>query len=457
MLLLTVVLLGVLFLISYRIFDKDLFAPPTVVCISFLFSALCTLYNETAWALDFSFETTLVLLTGIGTFLLGGIIGVFLANGQNMNRFGFSHKVYPVQFIELSKVKILVVIAFQLLIIVWLYRHMTQTVGFIGVSWSNIMSIYRHQSMHTLANEMTMKMPSLLRQLVILGTDVSMVFCYIVGNNLAAKKKSLFLYWIPILLGIVLILMQGYRGGAIRLWVIIIVVWYTIQKRSDGWRFSQNAARMIRKMAISVLILAVLFTGTRELVGRKGGGNEWSILDYVTFYGGCSIAALDQYLRDPYDNNPYNIWGKETFYSLNQSIAVWTGKVEHRSFYAERGWAWTNNGKRIGNVYTAMRQPIEDFGYIGLPSVMSVMGCFFVFLYCKTRKKHGTGKIDFLLLVYAYCAHSFFVYFFSTYYTFLSTTFIKELIFWKISLWFLMSNIDINVGNHKSLFNRKTY
>ena len=300
-----------------------------------------------------------------------------------------------------------------------------------------------------LAIDMSMKMPWLLSQSVIFGNDISMIFCYIVGNNLAAKKKFSFLYWIPILLGMAMIMMRGFRGGAIKLWVIVLVVWYTIQSRSDGWKFSKNTSRMIRKMAVSVLVLAVLFSTTRSLVGRKDTGS--SILYYVTFYGGCPIAALDQYLRDPYDNNPYNIWGKETFYFLNQNILAWAGKAEQRSFFSQRGWAWTNNGTRVGNVYTAMRQPIEDFGYIGLPVVMSIMGCFYMFLYCKTRKKHGTGKFDFLLLVYACCAHSFFVYFFSTYYTFISTTFIKELFFWKISLWFLMSSFTISINNRKYL------
>lgn len=454
MLLLTVILLIVLFLISYSIFDKDLFAPPTVVCITFVFSALCALYNETAWGLDFSIETTMVILTGIGTFLVGGIVGVFLANGRNLGRFSFSHKVYPAQFIEINKVKLLAVIAFQLIILFMLYRHMNQTVGFIGLSWSEIMSIYRKQSMHMLGNDMTMRMSWLMRQFLLLSSDVSMIFCYIVGNNLAAKKKFSFLYWVPVLLGMVQILMQGYRGGAIRLWIITLVVWYTTQRRSDGWRFSKEASRMIRRMAISVFVVLIMFAATRELVGRTGSANEWSTLDYVTFYGGCPIAALDQYLRDPFDNNPYNIWGKETFYFLNQNILAWRGMREQRSFFAERGWAVTNNGTVVGNVYTAMRQPIEDFGYIGLPIVMSIMGSFYVFFYCKTRKKQGTGKIDFSLLVYAYCAHSFFVYFFSTYYLFISTTFIKELIFWKISLWFLMNNFSFTKRTRESLIRR---
>ena len=69
------------------------------------------------------------------------------------------------------------------------------------------------------------------------------------------------------------------------------------------------------------------------------------------------------------------------FYFLNQNILAWRGLTEQRSFFAERGWAVTNNGTVVGNVYTALRQPIEDFGYIGLPSVMIAMGCFFVFLY----------------------------------------------------------------------------
>lgn len=451
MLLLTVVLLIVLFLISYRIFDRDLFAPPAVVCLSFLFSTMCALYNERAWGIDFSFDTTLVILTGISTFLLGGIIGVFLSNGRKMNQFNFSHQVYPVQFIYVSKIKILVVIAFQVVVLFWLYRSMTQTVGFVGISWSDIMHLYRFQSMHLSPEEMTMRLPYLLRQSLQLCFGFASVFSYTVGNNLAAKKKFSFLYWIPIILGVLGILMQGYRGAVFRLWAILIVVWYTIQKRAGGWRPRKETSKMIRKMAVSVLVIAVLFSATREFVGRKGSGNEWSTLDYITFYGGCSIAALDLFIKEPNVDNNDDIWGKETFYYLNQNIAAWLGKQEYRSSIAERGFQRTANGTSIGNVYTAMRHPIADFGYFGLPVVMSAMGCFFTFLYCKTRNKHGTGKIDFLLLIYSCCTSTIFLYFFSSYYFFISTTFIKTIILWRISAWFLMSTFSINIGNHKSI------
>lgn len=448
MLLLTVVLLIVLFLVSYKIFDRDLFAPPTVVCISFLFSSLCTLYNETAWGLDFSFETTLVMLTGIGTFLLGGIIGVFLSNGRNMNRFSFSHQVYPAQFIEIGKVKLLAVIAFQVIVLFWLYRSMTQSVGFIGVSWSDIMHIYRFQSMHLNPEEMTMRLPYLLRQFLQLSFCFASIFSYIVGNNLAAKKKFSFLYWIPIVLGAMDILMQGYRGAVLRLWAILVVVWYTIQKRSSGWQYSKDTIKMIRKMAVLVLVVLFLFSATRSFVGRRDSSS--SVLDYVTFYGGCSIAAFDMFIKEPNNDNSDNIWGKETFYYLNQNIAAWLGKEEYRSSISEKGFQISPNGTYVGNVYTALRHPIADFGYLGLPVVMSVMGCFFTFFYCKTRNKHGDGKVDFLLLAYSCCTSTIFLYFFSAYYFFVSTTFIKTLILWRISLWLLMRNFNITTGKRRT-------
>ena len=54
MLLVTVIILVIFTLLSFVIFDRDIFAPPTVVSLGLLFSSLCAFYNEKKWALDYS-------------------------------------------------------------------------------------------------------------------------------------------------------------------------------------------------------------------------------------------------------------------------------------------------------------------------------------------------------------------------------------------------------------------
>lgn len=451
MLLLTIVLLLGLLACSYKLFDKDLFAPPTVVCMSFLFSTSCAFYNEDTWALDFSGETTLVMLVGIGSFILGGILAVFMANSGKIQRFGFSHQVTPVQYIDIEKWKIIVIISFQALLMVLLYRELNQKVGFVGISWAEIMQIYRHESMGMVGQDYATKLSFLVKQFIGINTALVFLISYIVGNNLASKKKVPLIYWFPIILGCVLTFMQGFRADMLRYWVAILVVWYTWLKRSTGWKSTNKETfNVVKKMLLSALIVAMVFASVRVIVGRRSSANEWGPLYYVTFYGGCPVAALDLFLKEPNNDNSEDIWGKETFYYLNQSIGAWLDMPEYRYSIAKKGFQKSNNGTYVGNVYTALRHPIADFGYGGLPVVMLTMGIFFTFFYCKVRKRSDTHQIDFLLLIYSYCAYTFFMYFFSAYYFFISTTFIKTLLLWYFLRWLLTSRYVIRIGKRSS-------
>lgn len=454
MLLLTVVLLLVLLLISYKIFDNDLFAPSAIVCLSFLFSSLCALYNEKTWALDFSGETTFVLIVGVGTFLLGGIFSVFLFRRKGINRLSFNHLILPVQDINIEKWKILSVIIFQVCLITMIYREMSQNVGFIGMAWAEVMQMYRHESMHMVGQDYAMKLSFLTSQCISINDAFVFLFSYIVGNNLATKKKGLFLYWLPIVLGCVIIFMQGYRAGMLRYWIAILIVWYIIHMRSIGWKRSKETRKIFRKMLVSVVFIGLVFSSVRAFVGRSGSGNEWDPLYYVSFYGGCPVAALDIYLKNP-DVGVSKIWGQRTFYYLNQSIGVWFGIPEMRynlirDDLAHGDFAISPNGTYVGNVYTTFRALIEDFGYAGIPVVMFTMGSFFTFFYFKIRNSHKTQIIDFSLLCYSYCAYTYFLYFFATYYFFLSTAFVKIVMFWFVMRWFLTSKFVFKIGQHSS-------
>ena len=450
MLLLTVVLLAVLFLISYKMFDKDLFAPPAIVCLSFLFSTLCAAYNENTWALDFSGETALVLIVGIGSFLLGGILAIIIINRKRLNHFGFIHHFSQVQEINIEKWKVLIVILFQIFLILMIYREMTKNASFIGLSWAEIMHMYRYESMRMVGQDYTMKLSFLTVQCISINEALVFLFTYIVGNNLAAKKKVIILYWIPIVLGCAIVFMQGYRAGMLRYWIAILIVWYSIHKSSIGWKGSKETRKIIKKMLFSIVIVGLLFSSVRVFVGRSGEGNEWDPLYYVSFYGGCPVAGLDIFLKDP-SVGVSEIFGQRTFYYLNQSIGAWFGISELRynmvrTDLANGDFAISPNGTYVGNVYTTFRALIEDFGYIGIPVVMFIMGCFFTLFYFKIRNNQRKQKIDLPLLCYSYCAYTYFMYFFATYYFFLSTAFIKIILLWFAMRWFLSSKFVIKVG-----------
>jgi oligosaccharide repeat unit polymerase len=193
-----------------------------------------------------------------------------------------------------------------------------------------------------------------------------------------------------------------------------------LSKRKVGWKRSREIKRMIGIFALTVVFIAIVFVALRGLVGRKE--LDWDPLYYITFFAGSPIAAFDLFLKNPLE--PSSIWGKETFYQLNQSISTWFNKPELRYiFYKE--FRQSPSGIYVGNIYTALRPPYYDFGFWGMILVMFIMGGFFCILYCGARERWGKNPIDFRLLIYSYIAYTFFMYFYNCYNNFISFGFVR--------------------------------
>lgn len=431
MLLLTIGLLIVLIIISYIIFDRDVLAPPTVVSMGLFFSTVCAYYNEEKWGLHFSDITTFTIVAGVSFFILGSMLAVLLSNISHINRVGFSHKAYSITPLSIKTSKTLLIIIFELATVVLLYSELRNITG--QSNWLDIIVTYRLQTATVDPNEYVMHLSSFVKLCIDLSFAIALVYSYVIGNNIALRKKHSFLNWLPVILSCLMGFMQGYRSDMIRLWVAIIVVAFTLKKRSTGWAGGKDIKRLVKKMALSVLTVAVIFAALRGAVGRSD--TETDPLYYVTFYAGCPVALFDIFLKDPLP--PSDIWGKETFYNLNQSIGVWTGNSKLRYiFYKE--FRKSPNGTYIGNVYTALRPPYYDFGFGGMIIVLFLMGAFFTFLYCKVRTPYGKSPIDFRLLLYSYISYTFFMYFYNCYNGFIGLGFVKLIIELLAVRWFLL-------------------
>ena len=429
MLLYTIGILAILIIISFAIFDRDIFAPPTVVSLVFLFGALCTFYNEERWQLDFSYGTMMLVVMGVVSFIAGGAAAVFLSNLKRQGSRGFAHETCAVEYLDISKFKTLLVILFQLLTIVMLVIQLRRITG--GGSWKEVVAIFRgRKSLDPEQN--TLKLSWMLKQFISVSFYIALFYAYIVGNNIAVGKRQPIINWLPVILSSSMSIMQGYRSDILRYWIAILVVAYMLKKRSIGWKHGKSSRKMIRAMALSVVCIAVLFVAARGLVGRSSTKDPFY---YLTFYAGCPLAAFDVFVKKQIE--PSDIWGKETFYNLNQNIGSLLHKPELRyRFFHE--FSRSPNGTSIGNVYTALRAPYYDFGKTGMIIFMFVMGAFFTFFYLKVRKRNGKSQIDMWLLIYSYVAYTFFMYFYNCYNTFISLSIVKAAVLFMLFRWFFL-------------------
>ncbi|MBQ9890337.1 MAG: oligosaccharide repeat unit polymerase [Firmicutes bacterium] len=427
---LTIAVICVLFIISFLIFDRDLFAPPTVVSLVFLFGGVCCLYNEVRWGLAFSPKSTGLIAAGIIATMMGGLIGVFLSNYPKVDTFSFIHEKTEPQEVYISTVKTCIVIAFQLVTLYVLFRHISQLTG--HNSWMLAVERYRELTGNLAdVDDPSIRMPIITRNMVELSRLVGVIYAYIVGNNLIATRKILSLNWLPVIIYIVTTFMQGDRSNMIRLCVVALVTAYTVHKRKVGWQKSMETKKIIGTIVVSVALVCAVFVGFREIVGRE---TDMDPFYYLTFYAGSPIAVLNQVWDAPIVKP--EVFGQRILFYFNESTTAFFGKPGRYNFYYP--FFRSANGTFIGNAPTAFRPAFVEFGFWGFVFAMICFGAFFTLLYCRCRKKRGNSSIDIHLVIYAYISYVFIMYFYSTFFDFLSHVFIKYIIELLLIRWALV-------------------
>ncbi len=430
MLLLTIAVISVLFILSYLIFDRDLLAPPTAVALVFLFGTLCCFYNEQTWGLNFSANTLGLIATCIIATMIGGVIGVLFSNFPKKGSFSFSYERTEPQEIQINAVKTWAVLFIQLLVLYMLFRHIRSVTGY--SSWITAVARYRAMTTRNSGTyDAANRMSFLLRNMEEASRMVAFIYAYIVGNNLVASKKKISINWLPMLVYTATAFVQGGRANMIRIWVVLLIVAYTVHKRSIGWRKSRETKKVIRTMVLSIIAVGAVFAASRELVGRS---NAWDPLYYVTFYAGSPTAVLDQFWVNPIEKP--EIWGRKTFYYLNQTFSIVFGSPERYNYYSD--FVKSPIGISIGNAPTALRDPYTEFGYWGFLFLMIAFGAFYTLLYCRCRRKRGNNPIDFHLLIYAYISYVFLMYFYASFNDYICHVILEHIIEWLVIRWALV-------------------
>jgi oligosaccharide repeat unit polymerase len=171
-------------------------------------------------------------------------------------------------------------------------------------------------------------------------------------------------------------------------------MYWILWHRRHGWRRRLHLGYLLLVLALGVGGVFA-FSGLRELVGRT---NSQDAISYVTQYGGGSIELFDQFLQSP--PAPSEVWGKETFRSALSLLGRWFGIKEfvyswQLEFRSARGLA-------IGNVYTAFRYWIYDFGYAGWALILTFYAVFYGVFYHRVKYATEYQSFDSALVVYAF-------------------------------------------------------
>lgn len=373
--------LVLLSLASYGLCGRDFFAPATMLCLAFTFSCACALYNLPRWQFTLAPRTVTLIVGALA--LSVGINAWARACFQRVRVQPWQGQAVPIPL--WVSAGILLVLGAVLLVMLAQVRRIGG-----GGSLSAAMAVFRAKNAYGLS--LSDQLPGWVRQLLNLSAVVAFLYLFHLiwfGRRLGRLGLALNAAILAICVGVSLL--TGGRFSAMTMVVAGAVLWYML--RSGGPR-AWKLGTLLRVMAA---VLAVLygFYAVKTLVGRQ---SEDTLVEYITHYAGGGIPGLDLYLQDP--PAPSGIWGKETFYSLNNGLRK-LGVLDIPYYYIHHEFR-RSGGASIGNIYTALRDYHYDFGLGGLLVLHTAFSVIFAFWYEYQKKRRSHLGILLWAMVY-YC------------------------------------------------------
>jgi len=425
----------IIFLIVIYI-DKDLFSPSAIICESYLLAVICAIFNIELWNINLGSETVKVILVGILIFVVTSEIIIHTRIGsKNKNKESVPKTI---EHIKINKLIYKIIVFIQIITVILYFFYVLKAVGGMSsfANFSNLMNYYRENTSY---GELETGIPTYVNQLVKISKIMACITTYIIiKNSLISKKNKISKdpnnkwYIMSTLSYLVLSLLSGGRFGLISYFLFAIVMWKILNDKVYG-TISKIDFRKIFKIFMFAIIIIVLFSQLRSLVGRK---NEAGIIEYVSGYFGGSIQLLDMFLKNPIKSS--EVFGKETFYGINRTLAKF-GIVESYKMHLEFR---ASNGIIIGNVYTSFRNFYYDFGFNGVIILQMVLAIFWSIYYKKIKKQADLSRFDLSLIIYCMFIDKLFLHSYRD--TFFSTVITISTITILIYMWFIKRLIIIN-------------
>lgn len=414
-----------IFIVSYLIFQKELFAPPVMMVLVFLFCGMVVLARYDDWDVSkYSVDSALLLILGLISFIIGGGIAYFATSNIYIKGKGIGINY---QDDIRDRVNVPGVIGFIGVIIcgvevLLFYRYVISTVlsmNYKHTSLASTLVSYRWASMQNLIpNELAM--PGYL-SILKYSTEVFSVFAlYVVIHNIIFgyfKKKDIFQAIILLTLPVNAFLSSS-RGDILILLAEMVYLIYFFLGIKNGFG-TLSDMKVVRKGIRILIIFLVFFIAFAAFQNRYSESN--TILNSLSIYIGGGIRAFDEFVKDPLPRNRGLIGNDETLRYFSTFMSVHRGQGEKTLLPLEFSYI---NGKSIGNIYTAFRRYYSDFRIPGIIIFSVLLGFIMTQLYCKSRNACMIGKNSFVVLAFAYLS--------------------KPVFYMAIEDFFYVSNVSLN-------------
>lgn len=457
------ILFSLFFLIliySYLKLDRDFIHPSVIFCLVYIVSIFCAVLNISKWNIQLEMKTFMILFLGALEFVVISLI----VDKFFKNKFKDYSIVRNKDFSNISRYKIFIILAYNIVVIGFLLYYVLNIAGQFGEynSLSEALTLFKKHTSYAKDAE--------LPRLLLFAQKPTIVFAYIfiyayLKNIILNKEKSVFYniiskwyYLIPVVCYVIQEFLTSNRLSILSIGFAAFTVTLILYNINTDWSkpIKVKTIVMIGIIGISVLIIFYL---SASWVGRI---NNKNLIDYITLYCGGSIENLNLFIKSPPEAS--NIWGKESFYYLIKNLHDY-GIMPLSKMYPIHLEFRYYDGVMIGNVYTAYRRWLYDFGIVGMIVLQGGMALFFNIFYNKI--KYSVSKfLDFYIIIFSYMIYSIFLHPIDSYF-YLQTVrlaFISTLILFIIIYIFVFefeinfkNGLTVKIGNYYLFLNNKLY
>lgn len=340
--------------------EKDLFSPNAILCEAYVLSIVCALYMKETWIFSIHHDTVSVILAGNVWFVAVGLCTSLFYKRHHLNRVEVSEKA-PISY-SLGSLMILNVVCF-IISALYIFFFFRMVGGFSLSSFPALMTYYRYN-----IDELE-GIPTIINQSVKLVRAAAYIALYIYLNNslIDKRRRRDIRLLLPVIGYFPLVILSGGRFDLIIFLIYAVVLWELLQRYYRGRR--NINFKSVFKILFAFLAVLLIFSNTRSLVGRK---NTLDALSYISSYFGGSLQCFDVYLLRNGTSIQSSYLGQELFAGLHK-LLVQFRIIEEVGGKSDLADFVTANSVVVGNVYTAYRKMLHDFGVWG--GGVSSMGC----------------------------------------------------------------------------------
>ena len=438
------VLTLLLFVLCIFMFKK-IFSPSVLLSIVYLASSFFNIIGyKYVWNEDISFLTFIVIISGI-------IISIIIENlfiGLNKKKYEYSAK--PINKLEFIKFNSVYKFCFIIVLIITVYLVISGIKRIQSFGTGNFiknMFLSRESALYfednLSSNSIVSHLPKVVYSFSYVSTFIFLYNHYLQKKDNNRLKKNL-IFLIPSIFMVVLTILHGERTQIVYYFCYLLVVSSVLSYKIVR---SKNIISSLFKVFVFAIAALGIFSILSSFVGRTVNG----LFNTLIGYFGSPIKALDVSLKSINKSN--ELIGERTFFSVYHFLQK-IGLFRNVSISAHDEYAIVNN-VIVGNVYTAYKSYIYDFGVIGF-LILHIIFCVFYssFYYRIFRMNLNNKNFNYKCILYGIFSPGLLLHFYSNFFfgIFLSFNYIIQIL-----LVYLFVRIIILPRKKKLIYCKKTY